>query len=436
VIARGGVLLGVLLAGLAMPARAHLLNMTRVSFAITGARMLDVQVDVDLSLLLGDHNGYRALLLQSASEQEPRMRELGQQVLKEIGLKLDGEEFVFPPKSWQLPDTPPEKIGDQTIAAMTTFHYGQTLPAGVRELTVLPGMLAKIEFPLAYTFSIPAESYQLTRWLELPGAGSRVLRLPELVPAAGPAPLADPVAAVVIENANERDVVVGASASGHHVEGAGSTPVSPTPAGTRNAGPRPEEFTPFELQVARVVSTVIEHLRLGFRHIFPDGVDHILFVLGLFFLAPRWRPLLTQTTAFTLAHTTTLGLSAYGILSLPARVVEPLIALSIAYVAVENIWKPKLNAARIMIVFAFGLLHGLGFASSLSEVPMPRDQFFTALLAFNLGVDFGQLAVIGTAFLLVGWFRKRDWYWKGIAVPVCVVIAAVGGYWTVTRIFV
>ena len=175
--------------------------------------------------------------------------------------------------------------------------------------------------------------------------------------------------------------------------------------------------------------------RLPADGIFPQGIDHVLFVLGLFFLAPKWRPLLSQTTAFTIAHTTTLGLSAYGIVSLPTRVVEPLIALSIAYVAVENIWRPRLNTARIVVVFAFGLLHGLGFASSLSEVPMPRDQFFTALLAFNLGVDFGQLAVIAAAFLVVGWFRHCDWYWKGIVVPVCSVIATIGGYWTITRLF-
>jgi hypothetical protein len=185
--------------------------------------------------------------------------------------------------------------------------------------------------------------------------------------------------------------------------------------------------------VARWVSTTWQYLRLGFHHIVPQGTDHILFVLGLFFLGLHWRPLVAQTTAFTIAHTTTLGLSAYGIVSLSPRLVEPLIALSITFVAIENIWWPRLSASRIAIVFAFGLLHGLGFASSLSEVQMPRDQFFTALLAFNFGVDFGQLAIIAGGFLLVGWFRNRPWYRARIVIPGCVAIAAVGLYWAVQR---
>jgi hypothetical protein len=131
----------------------------------------------------------------------------------------------------------------------------------------------------------------------------------------------------------------------------------------------------------------------------------------------------------------TLGLAAYGIVSLSPRLVEPLIALSIAYVAIENIWRPQLTPARIAIVFAFGLLHGLGFAASLSEVPMPRDQFFTALFSFNIGVDVGQLAVIAAAFLLVGWFRDKPWYRRAIVVPACSLIGAVGVYWTVARTF-
>ncbi len=146
-------------------------------------------------------------------------------------------------------------------------------------------------------------------------------------------------------------------------------------------------MSPTALAMAVRLETAGQFLWLGFLHIVPRGADHILFVAGLFFLGLGWRPLFKQTTAFTIAHTTTLGLSAYGIFSLPARLVEPLIALSILYVAIENIARPKLTPWRLAVVFLFGLLHGLGFASSLSEVAMPRDQFFTALLAFNFGVD-------------------------------------------------
>ena len=176
------------------------------------------------------------------------------------------------------------------------------------------------------------------------------------------------------------------------------------------------------------------YLRLGFKHIVPEGLDHILFVLALFFLGQTWRKLVAQTTVFTLAHATTLFLAQYGVVSLPGRYVEPLIAFSIACIALENIFSPKLGPARLALVFAFGLVHGLGFAGSLNEVKFPRDQFLMALLGFNFGVDFGQLFIIGLALLAVGWFRDRPWFRARIMVTCCVAIAGVGLFWTVQRI--
>jgi hypothetical protein len=176
------------------------------------------------------------------------------------------------------------------------------------------------------------------------------------------------------------------------------------------------------------------YLRLGFHHIVPEGVDHILFVLGLFFLGVTWRKLLSQTTVFTVAHATTLFLSTYGIFRLPSRIVEPAIALSIAWIAIENVVKPKLGPGRLAIVFCFGLVHGLGFASSLSDVPFPKHDFLIALLGFNFGVDFGQLFVIALAFLAVGWFRNKSWFRPRIAIPCSLAIAAVGLFWAVQRI--
>lgn len=177
-----------------------------------------------------------------------------------------------------------------------------------------------------------------------------------------------------------------------------------------------------------------QYLRLGFKHIVPQGVDHILFVLGLFFLGITWRKLISQTTVFTIAHATTLFLSSYGIFSLPSRYVEPAIALSIAVIALENVLRPKLGPERLAIVFAFGLVHGLGFASSLSDVPFPKHDFLLALLGFNFGVDFGQLFVIAIAFAVVGWFRNRPWFLPRIAVPCSLVIAAIGLFWAVERV--
>ena len=177
------------------------------------------------------------------------------------------------------------------------------------------------------------------------------------------------------------------------------------------------------------------YLTLGFTHILPKGLDHILFVLGLFLLSRRVKPLLLQVTAFTVAHTVTLALTIYGVVSLPPSVVEPLIALSIVYVAVENLFTRDLHAWRVALVFAFGLLHGMGFAGVLSELGLPRSEFLPALISFNVGVEAGQLTVIALAFLAVGLFRERSWYRRAVVVPASLAIAAVGLYWSVERVF-
>ncbi len=179
----------------------------------------------------------------------------------------------------------------------------------------------------------------------------------------------------------------------------------------------------------------VSYIPVGFDHILPKGLDHILFVLGLFFLSTRLRPLIWQVTAFTLAHTVTLALGALGWVNVPGAIVEPLIAASITYVAVENIFHSALNRWRPLVIFGFGLLHGLGFASVLGDFGLPAGQFVPALIGFNIGVELGQLAVIAIAFVLVGWAMKRDWYRRAIAVPASCVIAAVGAYWFIERVF-
>lgn len=148
-------------------------------------------------------------------------------------------------------------------------------------------------------------------------------------------------------------------------------------------------------------ATFINYIPVGFDHIVPLGLDHILFVLGLFFLSTRMRPLLMQVTAFTLAHTITLALAATGYVTVPASIVEPLIAASIVYVAIENLFTDGLSPWRPFVVFGLGLLHGLGFASVLAEFGLPAGSFLPALIGFNVGVEIGQLAVIAVAFVIV-----------------------------------
>ena len=177
-----------------------------------------------------------------------------------------------------------------------------------------------------------------------------------------------------------------------------------------------------------------QYLRFGYTHILPNGLDHILFVAGLFLLSLRWRPLLLQISAFTLAHSITLGLTMYGVVSLPARLVEPMIAVSIVYVAVENLVTAELKPWRVALVFSFGLLHGMGFAGVLRDVGLPRSQFVPALLAFNVGVEAGQLTVVALAFAAVAyWRRDRSMYRRLIVRPASVAISLVGLFWTLQR---
>jgi len=174
---------------------------------------------------------------------------------------------------------------------------------------------------------------------------------------------------------------------------------------------------------------------LGFTHIVPKGLDHVLFVLGIFLLSGRARAVLWQVSAFTVAHSITLGLSMYNLIAVSPSFVEPLIAVSIAYVAIENIFLSEVKSWRVALVFAFGLLHGMGFAGALKELGLPRSDFLTALLTFNVGVEAGQLAVIGAAFLIVGMrYGTRDWYRRRIVVPASLLIACTALYWTVQRL--
>ena len=181
---------------------------------------------------------------------------------------------------------------------------------------------------------------------------------------------------------------------------------------------------------------VRQYLSLGYTHILPKGLDHILFVLGLFFLSPKLRPLLVQVTAFTVALSITLALGLDGFVSVSPKIVEPLIALSIVFVAVENLLTTTLSPWRPFVVFGFGLLHGLGFAEVLQELGLPREQYVTGLLGFNVGVEFGQLAVIALAFAATTyWFGARPWYRSRIVMPASFLIAAAGLFWTVERIW-
>ncbi len=192
--------------------------------------------------------------------------------------------------------------------------------------------------------------------------------------------------------------------------------------------------------------TFKDFLSHGYEHVLPvsamrtdwtkivDGLDHILFVLGLFLLSRSWKPVVTQVTAFTLAHSITLGLAAAGLINVPSKVVEPIIALSIAAIAIENVFRPRYTYWRLAVVFLFGAFHGLGFASGLVERPIPKDSFLLALTGFNLGVEGAQLSIIVLAFGLTFWIKDEQKYRRWIVIPASVAIALTGLVWAYQRL--
>ncbi len=174
-------------------------------------------------------------------------------------------------------------------------------------------------------------------------------------------------------------------------------------------------------------------LQSGFSHVLPKGLDHTLFILGLFLLLPKWKPLLGQSLLFTLAHSITLSLSIFGIVDIPSKWIEVLIALSIAWIGIENLFVKKLGKRRLILVFCFGLLHGLGFASVLAEKlsNVPREKLIGPLLGFNVGVELAQITVLLCAFLLLWPFKKWTEKVQQIG-SICIALA--GLFWVIERL--
>lgn len=175
------------------------------------------------------------------------------------------------------------------------------------------------------------------------------------------------------------------------------------------------------------------YVEAGFLHIVPKGLDHIVFVLGLFFSSLLLASLLWQVTAFTLAHSITLGVASLGIIAVPGYIVEPLIALSIVWIAVENTIYKHTSKWRSLVVFGFGLLHGLGFAAVLNEYGLPKGALISSLLAFNIGVEIGQISVILLAFAMTFFVREKTWYRSRVQIPVSIMMGTVGAFWFIER---
>ncbi|HEX2613108.1 MAG TPA: HupE/UreJ family protein [Fibrobacteria bacterium] len=306
-----------------------------------------------------------------------------QYALSRVTLKADGRSFLGPePLRWKRNGKDPSDalVGDSAALWDTSFvvTFGGRLPVGARKLSFSAALFPEFGAQtLCETSVYWRDTLIQRRWLDLDGTVKLPLHRDSL------------------EATLAKTRAQPASASGGNL--------------------------------------LLRFVKLGYKHILPLGVDHILFVVGLFFFSTRMRPLLWQVTAFTVAHSITLAVTLLGIASLPGRVVEPLIALSIAVVGLENVFFRQARASRWLLVFAFGLVHGMGFAGVLGMLGLPEGGFWPALIGFNAGVELGQLSVIAAAFALTAWFRGRAWYFKGIVVPVSLLISAIGLYWAVTR---
>lgn len=209
------------------------------------------------------------------------------------------------------------------------------------------------------------------------------------------------------------------------VEGGEGNPSSSTPTRTKQA----ENWIKngFGHVISRDFFQAILELRA------PEGLDHLLFIVGLFLLAPRWKPLLGQSLLFTIAHSLTLALSIFGLISLEPRLVEILIAASIAWVGIENLFVRELKRSRLVLVFGFGLLHGMGFASMLRDrlEGLSGKQLTMPLVGFNVGVELAQITVLAIAFLILWPLQK----WKlKVHLVGSVFVAFAGLFWMAERI--
>ena len=380
-------------------ASAHVLNITRLRISFDSSRTFRAEMAIDLTALAGTGDAYYRLSILPAAQQAAEINRLLPQILEGIQFHFGDQRVVPVLKSWKVPAADRQTYEDYYVGKMTELSFEGVVPPGRPPFRLISGGEGGVEYPLAYTCERADRGIQRTRFLEIATEPSEPFEYDK----EGPGQVTD---------------------AGHAV--------TPAPAGTA-ALPGAEMSATRRFWLVQG-GTLWRYLKLGFDHIIPDGADHILFVLGLFFFGLSWRRLLSQTTVFTVAHATTLYLSARGIFSLPAWLVDPGIALSITFIAFENIFRPRLSASRLAVVFFFGLVHGLGFASGLKALSLPKREFIVGLLGFNFGVDAGQSFVILLAFLFVGWMRERPWYVSRVAMPASFVIGLIGAYWTIERI--
>jgi hypothetical protein len=361
-------------------AHAHLLNMTKVVASVRPGGELMVDVQVDLSRASGGPMEYYRLSRIERPTENAEVVQLMDRLVRAVEVRADGVAIPLRLGKVEFPKLPREMFVDPLSWPMTHVVLVAASGASLDGSRTLQGAMKPtfpFEEPISLTFSLDAEERTMTRWL-VAGQASPSFAL------------------------REGDGGLASAQSGDGM--------------------------------------LAQYAVFGFTHILPKGLDHVLFVLGLYLAARSFRSLLIGVTSFTLAHSITLALASVGAVRLPSSIVEPLIAASIAWVAIESFFVNRSASAagtewwRPVVVFGFGLLHGLGFASVLSELRLPPENYLLALLSFNVGIELGQLAVIALAFVVTVWFRQKAWYRARVALPASVAIAALATVWTIERI--
>ena len=371
----------ILMLSIASQSYAHVLNMTelRLSGLPNELAILEVQIDLGQSLMSADAY-WRAVQEADMAKQAELLKAPLSKLVDGLSLRVDGSEMPLRVVNWHIQAGSLGAIENPLTPQMASITLEAASPITARQ---------KLSVAVAHELEVP--------WPVL-------LRVdaPDVLPVSR---------LLTAESRQSRLVFYGVGG------------------GQSQAGP----WIGLALEFQKLVPS-LTWLAVGFQHILPLGLDHIVFVLGLFFLSTKLSVLLVQVSAFTVAHSITLGMATVGWIVAPTSIVEPLVAASIVYIAIDNLYSKNLERWRLLVVTLFGLLHGLGFASALNALVLPEESMLSALLLFNLGVEVGQLTVLLLAFLAMGWLRKWSLYKKRVAEPASMTIAGVGLYWLFKRL--
>lgn len=354
---------------------AHMLNMTHIDLVIDDAATSSLTINVDLGQSLMSANDYWAAARQQLPASNPALQTALAELEQALSVTVNGEPIALDFRTVSLQAESLAAVENPLIPQMATIRYEFLTTGRASDVAVAMSPILDVPWPCLVRLDIAGTA--------LPQ--SRVLT-------------------------NETRIINFSDKQ------------------SESEGLLDQLISQWSVAAPQVIWVAI-----GFQHILPLGLDHMLFILGLFFLAGGWRVLVVQVTCFTVAHSATLALSTLGFIAAPANIIEPLIALSIVYVALDNLYSTQLARWRLLVISAFGLLHGMGFAVVLNDIGLPQEGFLTALALFNIGVELGQLSVLFLAFMLVGWWRKQSWYQSTVAQPATVAIAGTGLYWFIKR---